>query len=133
MLSSAFNTTLAFDIDGTQLSTFTCNSTNISNTTLSYNVLVYSNTDLLHQQHTLEIHNGLGGSSSSLMLLDYVVFTYIPSLGFACSSRLLSLIPSLTQARYIPGPPSNYKLCCVHRVTLRPYSDGYRAIQLCGP
>ena len=66
-------TNLTFAIDGAQVGTFVHEPTN--STLFDYNVPVYVNPELENLEHTLEIQ-AVGDSTPSLILFDYVVYTY---------------------------------------------------------
>ncbi|KAI0713163.1 hypothetical protein C8T65DRAFT_739032 [Cerioporus squamosus] len=66
-------TNLTFSMDGARVGTFT--HTPSSSTEFDYNIPVHSSTDLKNQEHTLVIQT-VGDTSSSLILFDYVVYTF---------------------------------------------------------
>ncbi|TFK88884.1 hypothetical protein K466DRAFT_487976 [Polyporus arcularius HHB13444] len=66
-------TNLTFAIDGALVGTFT--HTPSSSTEFDYNTPVHSSTDLKNQEHTLVIQT-VGDTSPSLILFDYVVYTF---------------------------------------------------------
>lgn len=65
---------MSFFIDMEQVGTFTQQP--LGQSGFQYNVLVYSNTSLPSTDHTLTIQNGHVGGNKSLILLDYVVYSY---------------------------------------------------------
>ena len=69
-----FRTDLTFLIDNQQVGTYSQPITN--GVGWEYNSLFFSNDSLSSEQHTLTIINGAnGGSSISLLLLDYIVYS----------------------------------------------------------
>ncbi|KAI0757342.1 hypothetical protein C8Q80DRAFT_1091069 [Daedaleopsis nitida] len=66
---------MTFYIDNEQVGHFTQETTGDSN--IQYNLLVYSNTTLSSGNHTIMIENGVLNDEQSLILLDYILYTYV--------------------------------------------------------
>ncbi|GLB36596.1 hypothetical protein LshimejAT787_0308840 [Lyophyllum shimeji] len=68
------NTDMTFLIDSQWAGEFIRQPT--GDDTFDYNVLVFTNQSLPHTNHTLTIQNGHVGGYKSLVLFDYIVYTY---------------------------------------------------------
>ena len=66
---------------------------------IEYSVPVYVNTSLSNEGHSLSIQ--LGGSSSSLFLFDYVVYTTVEAI-----SSTSTVLPTLSSPASLPGTSS---------------------------
>ncbi|KAJ3842939.1 hypothetical protein F5878DRAFT_528918 [Lentinula raphanica] len=70
------NSDMAFYIDGQLNGTFVKPAQGINNT-YEYQSLVYSIDSLVPGKHTLSLQNGYTNSNESLVILDYIVFSYV--------------------------------------------------------
>ncbi|KAJ3817479.1 hypothetical protein F5880DRAFT_1492860 [Lentinula raphanica] len=70
------NSDMAFYIDGQLNGTFVKPAQGINNS-YEYQSLVYSIDSLVPGKHTLSLQNGYTNSNESLVILDYIVFSYV--------------------------------------------------------
>ncbi|KAF9454926.1 hypothetical protein P691DRAFT_691072 [Macrolepiota fuliginosa MF-IS2] len=80
---STTNSDMLFKIDEEEPGFFSLESQGATSggSAFAYNVLVYANSSLLMDNHTLTIQNGRGpGGTKALMMLDYVVFSTNPKM-----------------------------------------------------
>ncbi|KAF7798598.1 hypothetical protein EIP86_009820 [Pleurotus ostreatoroseus] len=66
------NTELIFNLDDQVVGSFI----SLAQTTYQYNVPVYANTSIPSGFHTLTLQNGLGNNETSLVLLDYMIYSH---------------------------------------------------------
>lgn len=71
---------MTFSIDGQTVGSFELAPT--GQATYDYNVLVYANSSIPSGTHTFVLQNGQPGGAKSLVLLDYIVYTYVKFLQF---------------------------------------------------
>ncbi|KAG6837227.1 hypothetical protein H0H93_013095 [Arthromyces matolae] len=64
--------------------------------TFLYNVPVYANASLIHDNHTLTIQNGHVGGPKSLVLLDYIVYSYDDGLNPSLTAPDSTFVASAT-------------------------------------
>ena len=69
------NSDMTFFIDGEQVGTFV--QPPDGDTTYDYNVPVYANTSLAAGPHEIVILNGQPNGNKTLILLDYIVYTFV--------------------------------------------------------
>ncbi|RPD58424.1 hypothetical protein L227DRAFT_505266 [Lentinus tigrinus ALCF2SS1-6] len=76
VIPRAGNVDMRFVLDGQQVGLYSRppNGTD----TYEYNIPVYVNKSLSAGNHTIQVHNGELGGNQSIMLLDYIVYTYVP-------------------------------------------------------
>lgn len=66
---------MIFKIDSEEVGTFNLQMVESGGDAFIYNFLVYANSSMRMDSHTLTIQNGRPGGPASLMMLDYIVYS----------------------------------------------------------